>query len=265
MIPIFNLIISAIGIFLTSLIFSMFGRGGGEFYLPIMISLLPIDYYTAAGISLFIIMLQGLSMLIVYHGRHRLVDWGLALVLGFAIGLASFLGGYLSYRIPAYLLKLSFSIFLIISAYYLYKGVAVKAKVGRIGTWRRKLDNQEYYVNLAYIIPPIIIAAFTAGMAGISGGGLIIPICILLGGVPIRVAMGTNTFLVLSSASMSFMGHFVRGGFNPMLALIYGLLVVLGSQIGSRMHIKINEKRLRQAFSAILVIASIWMLIKIFI
>ena len=110
MIPIFNLIISAIGIFLTSLIFSMFGRGGGEFYLPIMISLLPIDYYTAAGISLFIIMLQGLSMLIVYHGRHRLVDWGLALVLGFAIGLASFLGGYLSYRIPAYLLKLSFSI-----------------------------------------------------------------------------------------------------------------------------------------------------------
>ena len=105
-----SIAIAASAIFATSLIFSMFGRGGGEFYLPIMLTVLSLTYYTCAGISLFLIMLQGLSMIIVYHGKHRLVDWQLALALGLTVGACSFLGGFLSYRIPAYLLKASLSL-----------------------------------------------------------------------------------------------------------------------------------------------------------
>ena len=260
--PLSAIVVAAVGIFATSLVFSMFGRGGGEFYLPIMISLLPVTYYTAAGVNLFIIMLQGLSMLLVYHRRHRLVDWGVALLLGAVIGFSSFLGGYVSYRIPPRLLKLTFSGFLLASAPLLYRGLSVRAAPGGWGMWRRRAGGVEYYFNLVYVIPSVSLAAFTAGMAGISGGGLIIPICVLAGGMPIRVAMGTNTFLVLASSSMSFAGHVLKGGFDPTLGLAFGAAVILGSQIGSRLHARVGERRLRKGFSAILVAAALWMLLK---
>ena len=102
-------------------------------------------------------------------------------------------------------------------------------------------------------------------MVGISGGGLIIPICVLLGGVPIRIAMGTNTFLVLTSSTMSFAGHLIRGGFDPILGGIFGCVVIVGAQIGSRFHVKIGERTLRKAFSLILVVAAAWMLLKMFL
>ena len=256
---------AALAIFATSSIFSMFGRGGGEFYLLIMLSILSLTYYTCAGISLFLIMLQGLSMIIVYHGKHRFVDWGLAIVLGLIVGVCSFLGGFLSYRVPTYLLKISFSTFLLISAYFIYRGIYVKPVKGGFGVWTRKLGKETYHVNMLYIMIPVAVAAFTAGMVGISGGGLIIPICVLFGGVPIRIAMGTNTFLVLTSSTMSFTGHLIRGGFDPMLGGILGCVVILGAQIGSRFHVKISERILRRAFSLILVVAAAWMLIKMFL
>ncbi|HDJ66798.1 MAG TPA: sulfite exporter TauE/SafE family protein [Nitrososphaeria archaeon] len=256
---------AALAIFATSSVFSMFGRGGGEFYLLIMLSMLSLTYYTCAGISLFLIMLQGLSMIIVYHGKHRFVDWGLAIILGLIVGVCSFLGGFLSYKVPAYLLKISFSTFLLISAYFIYKGIHVKPVKGKFGVWTRRLGEETYHVNMLYIMIPVAIAAFTAGMVGISGGGLIIPVCVLFGGVPIRIAMGTNTFLVLTSSTMSFAGHLIRGGFNPILGGVFGCVVILGAQIGSRFHVKIDERTLRKAFSLILVVAAIWMLVKIFL
>jgi len=260
-----NLLLALIGIFLTSLVFSMFGRGGGEFYLPIIITFLSIDYYTASGISLFLIMIQGISMITIFHGKYRLVDWKLAFILGFCVAISAFLGGFISYRIPAIYLKILFSSFLLFSAYLLYKGYRLEAKPGKIGVWKRNVHGFTYHVNLLYIVLPISIVAFVAGMAGISGGGLIIPICILFGGIPLRIAMATNTFLVLTSSFMGFAGHMVRGGFNPILAIELAIAIIAGSQIGARLHIKVRENILRKFFALILVIAASWMIIKIFI
>ena len=70
----------------------------------------------------------------------------------------------------------------------------------------------EFDVHIFYLVVPIAVAAFLAGMVGISGGGLIVPIAVILGGIPIgRIAMVTNTFLVLASSSMGFLGHAVNG------------------------------------------------------
>jgi len=260
-----TIILTAIMIFIVSLIFSIFGRGGGEFYLPIIITLLSMSYYTAAGITQFLIMLQGLSMVIIYWRKHRQLDWYLALTLAICVGLASFLGAFFSKGIPGVYLKIAFAVFLMVSAIFIFINKSVKPREGGFGVWHRKFHDREYDMNLLYIILPVSIAGFLAGMVGISGGGLIIPICILLGGVPLRIAMGTNTFIVLASTSMGFLGHAIRGGIDWSLCLIFGVSVVLGSQIGSRLHVKINEESLRIGFAIILIIAALWMILKIFL
>lgn len=252
------------GLFIIGFVFSMFGRGGGEFILPFLISIVALPYFDIATISLFLILTQGVVMLCVYGAKHKLVDWPLAFSLAVIVGFFAFFGGFLSIHIKPIYLKGTFAAMLLISAWKIWQEKKIPAKSGRIGVWHRKMPNEEYDINFLYIVLPVAAVAFIAGMLGISGCGLIIPICILLGGVPMRVAIGTNTMLVLTSSGTSFLGHLVRGGFYWKLALIFAIAVVCGSLLGSRTHTSISDKNVKRGFVAILVIAAIWMIVKIY-
>jgi len=258
-----HLILTVCIIFSISLVFSMFGKGGGEFYLPTIISILGIPFYTAAGTSVFLILMQSISMMLVYHLRNKLIDWKLAFSLVATIASMSFLGGFFSYDISAVLLKVLFAVFLLVSAYFMLREKKVVVKKQRFGVWHREFGDTSYDIHLLLVLPPVAAISLVVGMIGISGGGLIVPIIILLGGVPLRVAMGTNTFLIFASSSMSFFGHALRGGVDWKLSMIFGLTVIAGSQVGSRVHTNIKEQHLKLGFVAILVVAALWMIVRL--
>ncbi len=258
-----HIIVTTAVIFSISLTFSMFGKGGGEFYLPTLISLLNIEFYRAVGVSVFLIFLQSISMVLVFHLRNRLIDWYLAIILSAIIGTFSFMGGFFSVNIPPEYLKVLFSIFLLISAYFMIKEKKVSVQKIKYGVWHREFKDFSYDINLLFIIPVVALISFVVGMIGISGGGLIVPLLILIGGVPMRIAMGTNTFLILASSSMSMLGHALHGGVDWKLAMIFGFTVLIASQIGARLHTKIKDLHLKYGFVAILVLASCWMIVKI--
>jgi len=264
-IAIHDLMILLPGLFGIAFVFSIFGRGGGEFILPFLITILAQPYFDLATISLFLIFTQGAAMLVVYGAKHKLVDWPLGLVLAAIVGFSAFLGGYFSLNVRPIYLKGTFAVLLLVSAYFIWKEKKVAARKGRFGTWHRRMPDEEYYMNFLHIFLPVGVIAFVAGMIGISGGGLIIPICILLGGIPIRVAMGTNALLVLTSSGTSFVGHLARGSFPWEFALLFACATVIGALLGSPAHVNIQEKYIRVGFTAILVIAAVWMIAKIYI
>jgi uncharacterized membrane protein YfcA len=254
------------GLFCIAFVFSMFGRGGGEFILPLLITILSLPYFDLATISLFLIFSQGLVMLLVYGGKHKLVDWPLAISLALIVGTFAFLGGYASFRVKAIYLKGAFAVVLLISAYKIWQGKKIPAKKGRFGTWHRKVADEEFDMNFLYIVLPVAVIAFVAGMLGISGCGLIIPLCILLGGVPIRIAIGSNTMLVLTSSGTSFLGHLARGHYPPWTyILMFAGATICGALLGSRTHMNISDEWVKKGFIARLVIAAIGMIVKTFL
>ncbi len=262
-----TLIIGAIAIAAISALFSIFGRGGGEFKLPVLITFLTmLPYFDIATVSLFAIFVQGATMLAVYGGKHKLVDWPLAFALAVVVGIFAFFGGYFSLKIPGIYLKGTFAVLLLISAYFMWKGKGVPGKPGKFGVWHRKMGSgEEYDMNFLIIILPVGIIAFIAGMVGISGCGLIIPMCIILGAVPIRIAIGTNTMLVLTSSGTSFLGHVLHGTTPWTITLIMGAVAIIGAFIGASLHVDIPEKYVKGGFIALLIIAAIWMVLKIYI
>ena len=255
--------------FIIAGIFSILGRGGGEFYLPILISFLAIPYFDIATVSLFAIFLQAAGMLLIYGSKHKLVDWPLAISLAVVVGIFAFMGGYLSFGIKPSYLKGTFAFLLLISAYLMWKGKGVQGKAGKFGVWHRTMTTPEgkieYEMNFLLVIVPTAIIAFIAGAVGISGCGMIIPVCVILGAVPLRIAIGSNALLLLTSTGTSFLGHALRGQTPWKLAIILALATLCGGLIGSRMHVKINEKAIKYAFIAILIIASFWMFYKIYV
>ncbi|MBW1691955.1 MAG: sulfite exporter TauE/SafE family protein [Deltaproteobacteria bacterium] len=243
----------------------MFGRGGGEFILPFLISIVALPFFDIATISLFLIFSQAVIMLCVYGAKHKLVDWPLAFSLALIVGCSAFFGGFLSFHVKPLYLKGTFAIILLISAWKIWQGKTVPANRGRFGVWHRKMPDDEYDMNFLYILIPVGAVAFVAGMLGITGGGLYIPICVILGCVPLRIAIGTNTMLVLASSGSGLLGHLLRGGFYWKLAFIFAIATVIGALLGSRTHADISEKNVTRGFVAIVVIAAIWMVVKIYI
>ncbi len=252
-------------IFSLSTLFSMFGKGGGEFYLPIITTFLSVKFYTAAGISQFMIAVQGLSMMSVYSSRNKSLDWVLGILLVIMAGTGSFLGGFFSVSIPAIYLKLIFAGFLFLSAFLMLVNKKLSPFSLRYGKWHRKFYGGEYTFNLPLVVLPVFLAGFLSGMIGISGGSLIVPACVLLGGIPLKIAMGTNTVVVFASTSMGFIAHALRGGIDWHLALFLSSAVLFGAQVGSHLHAKIDEKKLRLGFVALLLFASAWMVAKMFV
>ena len=90
------------------------------------------------------------------------------------------------------------------------------------------------------------------------------PVLLLIGNVPLRIAFATNSLLVLFSSALGFSGHIIRTSIDWNLSLILAGSVVFGALIGANLSTKINLKHLKKIFVYILIIAAIWMIFKIF-
>jgi len=74
-----SIIFVSIAIFIIGLIMTMSGRGGGNFYVPILV-LAGLSMYQAAAMGQFILMIAALTGMLVFN-KKKMVDWKLALII----------------------------------------------------------------------------------------------------------------------------------------------------------------------------------------
>ena len=271
-----SVILAAIVVFLTASVLSLFGKGGGEFYVPLLITL-GIPFQSAATTSLLCLVFSGTAMTIIYHRKMKQVDWALAAVLFSTAGISAMAGGFFSGGIDPFYLKIIFSITLFIAAIVMYvrkAGIGEKIEEEieeeeeqekKPWIWHRRSPEGNFDMNLLYVLPPVGIVGFLAGMVGISGGGLIVPIIIILGTVPLRTAFATNSVLVLLTSLMALFGRGISMGIDLTLALPIATAAFIGAIIGSSMSKKVDVKSLQGYFIIVLIIAAVWMLYRAFI
>ena len=251
--------------FIAAGISSMIGIGGGVLYVPILLAF-GFPFYQAATISIFIIMALSVSASLVYH-RVQLVDWKLALIIEPLTAIMSFIGGYYSSFIQIKELKILFILVLIVSGYFMIKPIKeIQDKIikrGKWGYWLRKFREEEYSVNLLLGLPITALAGLIAGLLGIGGGVIKVPLMVLLLGVPMKVSVGTSCLMVGITALFGFWGHFFAGHFEPKMALILALVVFAGAQAGSRISIKVDKILLKKIYAIFLFLISAWMMVNV--
>ena len=256
-----NLLILGIILFVIAFVLSMLGKGGGEFYVPIFITV-GIAFQRAAATSLFILMVSGLTMMAVYH-KKTLIDWktGAAVTVSSATG--SFIGGFISAGVNPLYLKLTFAILLFISALLIARPIHEKSVKRNLGpVWHRKCCGEEYEFPVLVVLPTIFFIGFIAGMVGISGGGLIVPLLIILGRMPMRTAFATNSIMVLFASGMGFLGHGLSAGVDWEFILTMASFVAVGAVFGAHYSSRVEIENLKRIFIIILIVAAFWMLYK---
>jgi len=251
--------------FIASGISSMIGIGGGVLYVPILLAF-GYPFYQAAAISIFIIMSLSISSSLVYY-RVQLVDWKLALLIEPLTAIMSFIGGYYSSFLRINELQILFILVLIVSGYFMIKSIKeIQDKFineRKRGYWLRKFGEEEYSVNLLIGLPVTALSGLMAGLLGIGGGIIKVPLMALLLGVPMKIAVGTSCFMVGITALFGFWGHFFAGHFEPKMALILALVVFAGAQAGSRISIKVDKILLKKIYAIFLFLISAWMIVNV--
>jgi uncharacterized membrane protein YfcA len=259
------IIIGVVAILAASIVFSMVGQGGGVLYVPILLAL-GMSVHNAATTSLFVIVATSTSAAIIYRGR-RTVDWKLALVIEPPTIALAFAGGLLANHINPTALKIVFAAVLVFASIMTMRPMKeqVAGDSHRWGYWDRKMGGNRYTVRLPGLMPVTAAAGFVAGMVGIAGGVFKMPAMVLLGRVPVRIAIGTSSLMVAATALSGLAGHLVGGSFNVLVALPLAAAAFIGGRLGSSLSVRVRASALKMLFAVMLLLTSVWMVISIYV
>jgi len=224
-----GLLIGIVSVFFVAILMSMVGRGGGNFYVPILV-FLGLEIHQAATTAQFILIAAAVASALIYN-KHRTLDWKLALLIEPPTNIGAFIGGYYS---------------------HVY---GVKKK----GYWYREFGGYRYAVPLWVAVPVTFCTGLAAGLAGVSGGSFKIPLMVLACGVPMRIAVGTSSAMVAATATSGFIGHALRGDFNPEWAIPIAAAAVVGGLLGGRLSVKTDPDKLKLVFAGTTMLAAVFM------
>jgi uncharacterized membrane protein YfcA len=251
--------ILALIIFTIATVMTMTGRGGGNFYV-LALALSGIGMHEVATTGQFILIMSSLAATVLFS-KQKITDWKLFFFIGSMTLVSAFLGGLFSAVLQDKILKLIFAFFITIASVLMLKPVKKEVNSGGRFTFHLKSGNETYQINLLIVVPVVLISGFVSGMVGISGGSFLVPLMILAIRVPMHIAVGTSTSLVLVTATAGFFGHLSSGHFDYKLALPLAAAGLIGGVIGVKFTLKFKPKSLKIVFALTSLVAVVLMII----
>jgi uncharacterized membrane protein YfcA len=88
-------------------------------------------------------------------------------------------------------------------------------------------------ISVWVVLGVSFLTGLLAGVLGVGGGFIRMPMMIYLIGVPTHVAVGTDLFEIVISAGYGTVTHAMKGNVDVVMALVMGTGAVLGAQIGA--------------------------------
>lgn len=230
--------------FLISVVFSMFGQGGGSVYTPTLF-LLGYAALVSTSTSLVLNLVTATFATIVYH-REELVNLRLAasFVPGIAVG--SFFGGAWANFVDSEMLLWLFVAFLIGAG-------------GRmVHTHWEKSVTKDVGEKHPSLVTYTIVGVFSlgvgilSGLLGVGGGILIVPFLIFAFRVPTKQSAGTASFVVIFSSLFGVLGHSAFGHLDYGLILPTLVAVAIGGTIGARFMVRTRSELVEFGFGLLM-------------
>jgi uncharacterized protein len=97
-----------------------------------------------------------------------------------------------------------------------------------------------------------------SGMVGVGGGIIVVPALVLLLGLTQHAAQGTTLVLfLLPFGIFGVLNYYRQGNVNVGYALLIGLAFMLGSFLGSRWALQIDQQMLRKGFAIFIALVAV--------
>lgn len=255
MTPIELIILSSVGL-IAGILAGFLGIGGGTILVPILVKFgySPVEAVATSSLSIIITAISGS----VQNWRMGYLDFRRVIGIGLPAIITAQIGVYLANLFPPYLLLLTFGCLLWLNIFL----IGFRKQV----TERKKQAEErgEVFVtawNMSPIFARILTgsaAGLLAGLFGVGGGIIMVPLQILLLGEPIKVAIQTSLGVIVITAIAATTGHAINGNVLWLIGCILGFGGLLGAQISTRFLPKIPDEIISIAFRTLLAILSVY-------
>lgn len=227
----------AIGLsLLIGLSLGLLGGGGSILTTPILVYALGVEPKAAIASSLLVVGATSAAGLI-QHARSGNVVWKTGLIFGAAGMVGAYGGGLLAQFISASVLLMLFAAMMLATAIAMLRGRkedAGKAH-GPQALWR--------------VIADGLVVGVVTGLVGAGGGFLVVPALALLGGLPMRKAIGTSLLVIAMKSFAGYAGHAAHVEVDFALVGVVTAAAIVGSVFGGRLAGKIPPDALRKGFA----------------
>ncbi|MBV6643935.1 MAG: sulfite exporter TauE/SafE family protein [Cyclobacteriaceae bacterium] len=243
------------GAIIIGLTLGLIGGGGSILTVPILVYLLGVEPVLATAYSLFVV--GATSILgVVQKFRLREIDVHTAVLFM----LPSLLSIYFARRYVVPIIPDPFMSVPKATAIMVFFGMIMI--VAGLAMLREKSEQeQRHRGGYGFIILEGLSVGLLTGVVGAGGGFLIVPALVLLGGLPMKLAVGSSLFIISFKAAVGFVGDLNAGReIQWEFLLIFTALSGLGIVFGTYLSKFVDGNKLKKAFG-IFVIAmamTIW-------
>jgi len=250
-----NWLILAIGELVSGIMAGLLGIGGGVILVPLLVTLgyIPIQAVATSSLAILITSVSGSvqNWRMGYFGFKRVLDLGLPALVTAQIGV------YWASRIAPYVLLTLFGILLLVNIYLVELRKQLLDKTGAP-------QGQKFNLVLSRLATRGA-AGILAGLFGVGGGVIMVPLQMLLLGEQIKVAIQTSLGVIVMTPVSASIGHGAEGNILFLEGILLGIGGLLGAQISTRTLPKLSDEVVSLVFRIFLGILSIYMFWKAWI
>jgi uncharacterized membrane protein YfcA len=258
-----SLILIVVGL-LAGVLAGFLGIGGGTVMVPVMVAL-GLTGVQAVGTSALAIVVISLAGS-VQNWRMGYLNLNNVLLLGLPAVVTSFLGTALANYFPEYVLLAAFGLFLLFNIYLIgiKKQVVSRAKQQQDGA-NAMAPNADEDLPMNPLLARGIIggtAGFLAGLFGVGGGVVMVPLQILLLKEDIKTAIQTSLGAIVITGLSACVWHSLNNNVQFVTGLILGIGGLVGVQVSTRFLPKLPDKLVSFMFRLLLALLSVYFFYK---
>jgi uncharacterized membrane protein YfcA len=240
----------------------LIGGGGSILAVPILIYVMGVAPKAAIAMSLIIV---GIVSLIgaIPHWLQGNVNLKTAAVFA----PAAMVGAYLGARLAAFpfitetFQLICFGLVMVIASVLMIRKDSQSPKNHEVVSSKKSDSSPHQSHWLAIPLEGLGVGILT-GFVGVGGGFAIIPALVLLGGIPMKEAIGTSLLIIAFKSATGFLGYLSQVELDWNLVISFTIAASLGTLAGAYLTRFIDAKNLQKGFGYFVLAVAVFVLIK---
>lgn len=237
---------------LMGLSLGLLGGGGSILTVPIFVYVL--GYGAKESIAMSLAVVGAVSLFgAAGHWRAGNVNVRVAVIFGGVAMAGTYLGARLAVFFSGAAQLVLFAVVMLVAAVFMFRERAPvpEAVAGADPT---AVAHGVTRASLVLIMVEGLAVGVLTGLVGVGGGFLIVPALVLLGGLPMKQAVGTSLLVIAMKSATGFAGYLGQVDVPWAFMTVFTGVAVVGILGGTYLVRFVSQRALRRAFAVFLVI-----------